>query len=165
MPNSQNTRTTNRFYPKFLTGQRIAVLVLVAFVALAVSILLSRPAPTTAPTAAEIAQAVNGPVKFERPSIMEFVPKTNSCVVGGTVTSTEWHVDGKTAGAGEVDGNTVDYTTFGFESDTGRVFTVSANGALYTSPGENLGLELRCDPTTMNTAPSFGMVAIIYGGK
>ena len=68
-------------------------------------------------------------------------------------------------GVGDVDGNTVDYTTFKFKSDTGREFTVSANGALYTDPGENLGLELDCDTATMNTAPSFGMVRIIYGGK
>lgn len=156
---------TNRFYPKFLTGQRIAVLVLVAFVAVAVSILLSRPAPTAAPSSTEIAQAVNGPAKFERPSAMEYVAKTDSCVVGGTVTSTEWHVGGKVVGVGDVDGNTVDYTTFKFKSDTGREFTVSANGALYTVPGENLGLELYCDTATMNTAPSFGMVRIIYGGK
>ena len=156
---------TNRFYPKFLTGQRIAVLVLVAFVAVAVSILLSRPAPTAAPSSTEIAQAVNGPAKFERPSAMEYVAKTDSCVVGGTVTFTEWHVGGKVVGVGDVDGNTVDYTTFKFKSDTGREFTVSANGALYTDPGENLGLELDCDTATMNTAPSFGMVRIIYGGK
>jgi len=156
---------TNRFYPKFLTGQRVIVLALVAFVAVAVSILLSRPAPTTAPTTTEIAQAVNGPVKFERPSAMEYVAKTNSCVVGGTVTSTEWHVGNKTVKVSDVDGKTVDYTTFGFKSDTGQAFNVSENGALYTDPGANLGLELRCDAATMNTAPSFGMIAIIWGGK
>ena len=156
---------TNRFYPKFLTGQRIVVLALVVFSAVAAVILLARPAPTTAPSPAEIAQAVNGPVKFERPSAMEYVAKTDSCVVGGTVTSTEWHVGNKTAKVGEVDGKSVDYTTFGFKSDAGQVFTVSENGALYTDPGENLGLELYCDPATMNTAPSFGMIAIIYGGK
>jgi hypothetical protein len=156
---------TNRFYPKFLTGQRVIVLALVAFVAVAVSILLSRPASTTAPSSAEIAQAVNGPAKFERPSAMEYVPQTNSCVVGGTVTSTEWHVGAEVFAVGDVDGDTVDYTAFGFKSDTGRVFTVSANGALYTDPGENLGLELDCDAATMNTAPSFGMIAIIYGSK
>jgi len=156
---------TNRFYPKFLTGQRIVVLALVVFSAVAAVILLARPAPTTAPSPAEIAQAVNGPVKFERPSAMEYVAKTNSCVVGGTVTSTEWHVGNKTVSVGSVDSKTVDYTIFGFKSDTGQVFTVSENRALYTDPGENLGLELRCDPATTNTAPSFKMIAIIYGGK
>lgn len=162
MPNS---RTTNRFYPKFLTGQRIGVLALVAFIAVAAGILLARPAPTTAPSPAEIAQAVNGPVQFERPSAMEYVAKTNSCVVGGTVTATEWHVGNKTVKVGDVDGNIVDYTVFGFKSDTGQVFNVSENGALYTHPGENLGLELDCDPATMDTASSFGMRAIIFGGQ
>lgn len=165
MPYSQNTRTTNRLYPKFLTGQRIVVLALIAFIAVAVGILLARPAPSAAPSAAEIAQSVNGPAKFERPSAMEYVAKTDSCVVGGTVTSTEWHVGNKTVSVGDVDSSTVDYTAFGFKSDNGQVFTVSDNGALYTDSGENLGLELDCDPATMNTAPSFGMIAIIYGGK
>lgn len=153
MPNPQNTRTTNRF----LTGQRIIVLALVAFIAAAAGSLLTRPAPTAAPSPAEIAQAEaeiaqadNGPVIFERPSAMEYVVQTNSCVVGGTVTSIKWHVDS---------------TEFEFKSDEGRTFSVSTSDALYTEPGDNLGLELYCDPATMNTAPSFGMVRIIYGGK
>ena len=141
-----NTRTTNRF----LTGQRIIVLALVAFIAAAAGSLLTRPAPTAAPSPAEIAQADNGPVIFERPSAMEYVVQTNSCVVGGTVTSIKWHVDS---------------TEFEFKSDEGRTFSVSTTDELYTEPGDNLGLELYCDPATMNTAPSFGMVRIIYGGK
>ncbi|HSW77580.1 MAG TPA: hypothetical protein VLG36_02175 [Candidatus Chromulinivoraceae bacterium] len=71
---------------------------------------------------------------------MEYVAKTDSCIVGGIVTSAEWHAGGKIVAVGSVDGKTVDYTTFGFKSDTGQVFTVSKNGALYTAPGENLGL-------------------------
>lgn len=163
MPNNTNTGGSRR--QKLLNLYRVvSTLVLVAILVM-VSILLTRPAPTTAPSSAEIAQAVNGPVKFERPSAMEYVAKTDSCVVGGVVTSTEWHVGNKTVGVGDVDGNTVDYTVFGFKSDTGRAFNVSENGALYTEPGENLGLELDCDAATMNTAPSFGMIAIIYGGN
>jgi hypothetical protein len=162
--NSQNTRTI-RSYPKFLTGQRIVVVTLVVFIAAVVSILLARPAPTTAPSAAEIAQAVNGPVKFQRPSAMEYVAKTGSCVVGGTVTSAKWHVGGKTVDVAPNDGNTVDYTEFGFKSDEGREFIVSDRGALYPYPGENLGLELDCDPATMSTDPSFEKIRIIWGGK
>ncbi len=156
---------TNNHRQTVLTAYRIvSVVLLVALVAIC-GILLARPA-TRAPSAAEVAEAVNGPAHFQRPSAMEYVAKTNSCVVGGTVTSTEWHVLGKTAVAvGDVDSKSVDYTVFGFKSDTGREFTVSENGALYTEPGENLGLELYCDPATMNTAPSFGLVAIISGGK
>lgn len=168
MPNPQNTRTTNRF----LTGQRIIVLALVAFIAAAAGSLLTRPAPTAAPSPAEIAQAEaeiaqadNGPVIFERPSAMEYVVQTNSCVVGGTVTSTKWHVGAEVFAVGDVDNDTVDYTEFEFKSDEGRTFSVSTSDALYTEPGDNLGLELYCDPATMNTAPSFGMVRIIYGGK
>lgn len=156
---------TNRFYPKFLTGQRVVVLVLLAVIVVMVGILLARPASTTVPSSAEIAEKVNGPAQFQRPSAMKYIPETDSCVVGGTVTSTEWHVGTQIVGVGAVDGKTVGYTSFGFRSDAGREFTVSETGALYTDPGENLGLELRCDPATMNTAPSFGMIAIIYGGK
>lgn len=145
MPNPQNTRTTKRFYPKFLTGLSIIVLALVAFIAAAAGSLLTRPAPTAAPSPAEIAQAV----KFERPSAMEYVVQTNSCVVGGTVTSIKWHVDS---------------TEFEFKSDEGRTFSVSTTDELYTEPGDNLGLELYCDPATMATSPYFGMVAIIWDG-
>ncbi|HMI09507.1 MAG TPA: hypothetical protein VK497_03895 [Candidatus Saccharimonadales bacterium] len=166
MSNSQNTRTTKRhFYPKFLTGQRILVLVLVMFIAAAAGILLARPAPSSTPTATEIAQAVNGPATFQRPGVMEYVVKTNSCIVGGTVTSANWHVGAKTVGVDAVDWKTVDYTAFTFKADNGQVFTVSDNDALFMDPGENLGLELDCDPATMNTAKSFGMIAIIFGGK
>jgi hypothetical protein len=147
-----------------MTYRVVTTVLLVVLTAISV-ILLTRPAPTAAPSAAEITRSVNGPVKFERPSAMEYVAQTNSCVVGGTVTSTEWHVGNKTVDVGDVDGSTVDYTAFGFQSDEGRVFTVSDNGALYTNPGENLGLELYCDAATMNTAPTFGLVAINYGGK
>lgn len=139
-----------------------ALVVIAATSALMLNKLADRP---DTPTAAEIAQAINGSAEFQRPSDMEYVAKTNSCVVGGTVTSTKWHVGDQTVKLGEVDGNTVDYTTFGFESDDGQVFTVSDNGALYVEPGENLGLELRCDPVTLSTTPSFGLIAIIYGGK
>lgn len=156
-----NSRTTHR--QSWITAHRVVVLVLLVALVVTCSALLFRPTPTV-PTAAEIAKAVNGPAAFQRPSAMEFVPKTNSCVVGGTVTSTEWHVGQKTFAVGDVDSKTVDYTAFGFKSDEGRVFTVSDNGALFTSPGENLGLELHCDPATMNSDASFGMRAIVYGG-
>ena len=129
------------------------------------SILLSKPTPSSVPSATEIAKAVNGPEKFQRPSSMEYVAKTNSCVVGGTVTSAEWHVGPKVVAVGDGDSKAVDYTVFGFKSDAGRVFNVSSNDALFMDPGENLGLELRCDPTTMMTDPSFGLSTIVYGGK
>lgn len=161
MPN--NTGGSRR--QKFLNLYRIFATFGIAAALVMLGILLTRPAPSAAPSATEIAQVVNGPVKFERPSAMEYVAKTNSCVVGGVVTSSAWHVGNKTVGVGGVNGNTVEYTSFTFKSDDGRVFTVSQNGALYTDPGENLGLELYCDTATMNTAPSFGLIAIIYGGK
>ena len=149
----------------WITTHRVTVLVLLLAVTVICSILLARPAPTSAPTATEIAEAVNGPATFQRPSNMEYVAKTNSCVVGGTVTSSEWHVGPKVVAVGGADVKSVDYTQFGFKSDAGQTFTVSTNGASFTEPGENLGLELRCDPATMKTAPSFGMLDIIYGGK
>ena len=158
-----NTNGSRR--QKLLNAYRIfATLALVAVVGM-LAVLVMRPAPSTAPSVTEIAREINGPAEFQRPSAMEYVAKTDSCVVGGTVTSTAWHVDGKTVGAADVDSNKVDYTEFGFKTDNGQVFTVSENGALYTEPGENLGLELDCNPLTMNSTPSFGMVAIIYGGK
>lgn len=156
--------STNNHRQTWITTHRIGVVVLLLTLVVIGGILLARPAPTSPPTAAEVAEAVNGPVKFQRPSAMEYVSKTNSCVVGGTVTSTEWHVGQKVVGVGEVDSKSVDYTVFGFKSDAGQVFTVSSNDALYTSPGTNLGLELRCDPATMKSDSSFGMLAIIWGG-
>ena len=160
----QNTKNGTRRTQLLNLYRVVSTLALVATVAM-LAILVARPVPTTVPSSAEIAQAVNGPAKFERPSAMEYVAKTNSCVVGGTVTSIKWHVAGKSLDVAPADGNTVDYTEFNFKSDEGREFTVSERGALYPYPGQNLGLELDCDAATMNTAPSFGMVAIIYGGK
>jgi hypothetical protein len=159
MRTSPNNRPV-RHYQTWITTQRIVVLVLLVALAVIGSLLLARHVPSTA----EIADAVNGPVKFERPSSMEYVGKTNSCIVGGTVTSTEWHVGQKVVGVGDVDSKSVDYTVFGFKSDAGQVFNVSSNDALYTNPGANLGLELRCDPATMKSDPSFGMLRIIWGG-
>lgn len=154
----------NTHRQSWITAHRVVVLVLLVVIATLSGALLLRPTPVT-PTAAEIAEAVNGPAEFQRPSIMEYVAKTNSCVVGGTVTSTEWHVGLESYGVGDVDSDSVDYTSFGFKSDAGREFTVSESGALWTDPGENLGLELYCDPATMNSDDSFGMIAIIFGGK
>jgi hypothetical protein len=156
MRNSNNNRRQT-----WITVYRIGNSVLLLAALVIGSILLSRPAPT----AAEVATAISGPEKFQRPSAMEYVSKTDSCIVGGTVTSTEWHVGQKVVGVSEVDAKTVDYTVFGFKSDTGREFRISGNGGLYTEPGENLGLELRCDRETMATAPSFGLLRINYGGK
>lgn len=165
MPNSPAPRNTRR-YARLLTGQRIAVLGLLLLIVGGLGFLIYKQetAPRAVP-ATEIARAINGPAEFQRPSRMEYVPQTNSCVVGGTVVSSEWHVGAKTVATGSVDPNTVDYTAFTFKSDEGRMFAVSDNGALYNDPGENLGLELDCDSATMMTAPSFGMVAIIWGGK
>ncbi len=145
----------------WITTYRVVTTVLCVALVVMMSVLLARPVPT----ANELATAINGPTKFERPSAMEYVVKTNSCVVGGTVVSTKWHVGTKDYPVAGVDWKTVDYTSFEFRSDEGRTFTVSTNDALFTDSGENLGLELYCDPATMNTAPSFGMVAIIWGGK
>lgn len=160
----KNSTTTRR--QSWITTYRFLIMLLTVALVAMVGILLARPAPSAAPSAAEIAQAVNGPTKFERPSSMEYVAKTNSCVVGGTVVSTEWHTtDGKSHPVASLDTKSVSYTSFVFKADDGRTFTVSTNDALFTKPGENLGLELRCDQATMNTAPSFGMVAIIWGGN
>ena len=160
MSNSRN----NTHRQSWLTFARIVALVLLMAIVAITSIQLSRPAPKV-PSAAEIAEAVNGPAEFQRPSAMEYVAKTNSCVVGGTVISASWHVGLDEFPIGEVvDANSVDYTSFVFESDTGRQFTVSENGALFSYPGQNLGLELQCDPATMSSDDSFGMIAIIYGG-
>jgi hypothetical protein len=156
---SNNTDDSRR--PKRLNAYRVVSMLALAALLVMGSILVARPAPTST----EIAQAVNGPVKFERPSAMEYVAKTNSCVVGGTVTSAKWHVGNKTVDVGEVAGSTVDYTEFVFKSDDGRVFTVSQIGAFHSDPGQNLGLELDCDPATMTTAQSFELIATIYGGK
>ena len=170
----RNTRT-NRWlgHQTRLTISRALALVLLAFVAFAVSPLnpFERPSHPAAqavqhvPTPAEIARAVNGSATFQRPSAMEYVPKTNSCIVGGTVTSASWHVGTKDVSVDSVDSNSVDYTSFTFTADDGQVFTVSDNDALFMDPGENLGLELWCDRATMTTAKSFGMIAIIWGGK
>lgn len=157
--------TNNNRRQTWITTYRIGTMVLLLALVAISSILLTRPAPTNALTATEVAEAVNGPEKFQRPSNMEYVSKTDSCVVGGTVTSTEWHVGQKVVAVGDVDSKSVDYTVFGFKSDTGQEFKVSDNDALFTGPGDNLGLELRCDPATMNSDPSFGMIAIIWGGK
>jgi hypothetical protein len=159
------TNTSGSRRPKWLNLYRVVSTLGLATLLVMVSILLTRPTPTTAPSSAEIAQAVNGPAKFERPSALEYVAETNSCVVGGVVTSAEWHVGNTVVGVGDVDGNTVNFTTFGFKADDGQVFTVSENGALYTDPGENLGLQLDCDTATMKTAQSFGLIEINYGGK
>lgn len=147
----------------WITAYRVGALVLLLIVAVSSGIQLFRPAPEI-PTATEIAEAVNGSSEFQRPSAMEYVVKTDSCVVGGTVASTQWHVGSKVVDIGDVDADSVDYTSFQFMSDEGRQFNVSANGALFTTPGSNLGLELHCDPATMQSDKSFGMLAIIYGG-
>ena len=149
----------------WITTHRIVVLVLlVALVATSLISLFRSPSQEL--TATQIAQAVNGTEQFQRPSNMEYVAKTDSCVVGGTVMSAEWHVGQDTFGVAEVDDpSTVDYTSYQFKSDEGRVFTVTENDALFLSSGENLGLELSCDPNTMNSAPSFGQRSIIWGGK
>ena len=159
---SSKTRPTHR--QTWITTYRVVTTVLLMALVVIASILLARPAPTSPPTATEIAEAVNGPADFQRPSAMEYVAKTDSCVVGGTLVATTWHVGSETFGVAEVDSDTVDYTVYEFLSDEGRTFNVSANGALWGSAGENYGLELYCDPVTMNTAPSFGLRAIIYGG-
>lgn len=149
----------------WITVHRVVTTVLLVALVVVGGILLTRPAPTV-PTVTEIAQAVNGPVDFRRPGALEYVAKTDSCVVGGTVTSAKWHIGNKTVPAGSAQElEAVDYTEFGFRSDAGRDFTVSANDALFTEPGENLGLELECDPATMNSDSYFGMIAIIWGGK
>jgi hypothetical protein len=129
------------------------------------SVLVVRPAPTSAPTAADVALAINGPAKFQRPSTMEYVSKTDSCVVGGTVTSAEWHVGQKVVALGGADPKVVDYTAFSFKTDAGDMLGVSAPGALFTTPGDNLGLQLHCDPATMTSDKSFGLITILYGGK
>lgn len=113
----------------------------------------------------EAAEVAGNPVEFSRPSAMEYVGKTNSCVVGGTVMSAEWHVDSETVPVGKVDPQDVDSTSFKFKSDAGREFTVSHDSALNVEPGESLGLELHCDPVTIHYNPSFGLRAIIFGGK
>lgn len=157
-----NSRSFTR-HRSWLTTYRVLSTVFLAILVVIGCILLFRPAQYV-PSVAEIAYGVNGPTAFQRPSAMEYVAKTDSCVVGGTVTSTEWHLGTETFAVGDVDSKSVEYTSFGFKSDDGRIFTVSENSALFTSPGENLGLELRCDPATMNSADSFGMVAIVFGG-
>jgi hypothetical protein len=146
----------------WITTYRVTSLaLLVALVAIG-SALLVRP---SAPTETEIAQAVKGLAEFQRPGAMEYVAKTNSCVVGGTVTESTWYVDSKPLPAGSnVDLSSVDYTTLEFRADNGQEFTASKNGALVTPPGSNLGLEVECDTATMNVAESFGIRAIIYGG-
>lgn len=147
----------------WITAYRVVSTVLLVVI---IGVLLFRPEPTmpAVPTAMEIAKVVNGSVEFQRPSAMEYVAKTNSCVVGGTVTASEWHVGRETHDVASVDSTSVDFTSLRFKSDEGREFTVSQNGALFTSPGANLGLELFCDPATMKSDPSFGLIAIIYGG-
>ena len=154
-----NPRSSTRRQSWITTYRVVTLVLLVALLGLASFLAFRLPSVT------EIAQAVNGPADFKRPSTMEYVVKTDSCVVGGTVVSTEWQVGGEAFDVGEVDSNTVDYTAFEFKSDEGRTFTVSEPGPLYTEPGENLGLQLRCDQSTMTTDQSFGMVSIIYGGK
>ena len=158
-----NNSNSNTRRQSWITTHRVLVLVLLVALVVISGIQLFRSTPVP-PSATEIADAVNGPAEFQRPSVMKYVPETNSCVVGGTVTSTEWHVGLDTFAVGDVDADSVGYTSFGFKSDAGREFIVSENGALFTSPGENLGLELFCDPATMNSDASFGMLAIIYGG-
>lgn len=158
-----NNSRSNTRRQSWLTTHRIAVLTLLLVIAAMDVIRLIHPAPS-APSTAEIAEVVNGPAEFQRPSAMEYVAQTDSCVVGGVVTSTEWHVGQETFDFGNVDPADVDYTSFVFKSDTGRVFRVSTNGAVWATPGQNLGLELHCSPETMNDDESFGMRAIIYGG-
>ena|GEM_PF-2539475 len=161
MRNSANTHRQ-----AWITAYRVVSPVLLVAILVITIILLVRPAPKTqeVPTTAEIAQAINGPATFERPSNMEYVAKTNSCVVGGTVTYTKWVVGAKSYPVDKVNPAIVDYTVFGFKSDQGRQFDVYANDALFNSPGGNLGLELQCDQKTMGTAKYFEMLAIIYGG-
>ena len=154
----------NTHRQSLITAYRALSLVLLVAILVIGYIQVSRPAPNM-PTTTEIAKAVNGPTKFQRPSNMEYVAKTNSCVVGGTVVSTTWYVGTKAVKVGSVDANSVDYTSLVFKSDAGRQIVVSENGALFSDPGENLGLELNCDPATMNNDKSFGLLAIIYGGK
>ena len=161
MNNSRN----NTRRQSWITTYRVVTLVLLVALLVVSGIQLFRPAPQV-PATAEIAAAINGPAKFQRPSAMEYVAKTDSCVVGGTVMSAKWHVGPDTFDVAEVDDlSTVDYTSYKFRSDEGRVFTVSANDALFMSSGENLGLELFCDRATMDSAPSFGQRSIIWGGK
>jgi len=162
--NSRNTRRQS-----WITTYRVVSLVLLAALVVASSILLFRPAPEV-PSAAEIAEAVNGPAEFQRPSSMEYVAKTNSCVVGGTVTSGVWKTGSEEVPVGGLSYEETStarflWTSFEFKSDEGRTITVSASGALWVTPGENLGLELRCDPSTMRGDTTFEMIAIIYGGK
>lgn len=149
----KNSNTTRR--QSWITTYRVVTTMLIVALVAMVSFLLARPAPSS-----------DGPTEFRRPSAMEYVPVTDSCVVGGTVVSAEWHAaDGSVYSVGGADSTDVSYTSFEFRSDEGREFTVSDNGALYMDPGENLGLELHCDPGTMTTAPTFGLVAVIWGGK
>lgn len=142
---------------------KIGTVMLLVTLVVMVGISLTLPVPSS-PTATEIAEAVNGPAEFQRPSAMEYVPKTDSCVVGGTIVSVMWHNGLEDFEVGSVDSNDVGYTTYQFMSDEGRTFNVSYNSALYSFPGENLGLELYCDPATMDSDDSFGMLAIIWGG-
>lgn len=158
----RNSRTTHR--QRWITAYRAASTTLLLALVVIGGMLLARPAPIAAPTAEEIAEAVNGPDVFNRPSAMEYVAKTDSCVVGGVVMTTTWHVGPDAVEVTSVDSKTVDYTVIEFRSDQGRAFRVSANGALWSAPGQNLGLEVYCDQATMNTDPSFGLVRIIYGG-
>lgn len=161
MNNSRN----NTRRQSWITTYRVVTLVLLVALGVVSGIQLFRPAPQV-PATAEIAAAINGPAEFQRPSAMEYVAKTDSCVVGGTVMSAKWHVGPDTFDVAEVDDlSTVDYTSYQFRSDEGRVFNVSANDALFMSSGENLGLELFCDRATMDSAPSFGQRSIIWGGK
>ena len=158
----RTSKTTRK--QTWITAYRAASTTLLIILVAIGGMLLARPEPSVVPTAEEIAEAVNGPAVFNRPSSMEYVAKTDSCVVGGVVMTTTWHVGPDTAEVASVDSKTVDYTVIEFRSDQGRAFQVSANGALWSAPGQNLGLQLHCDPATMNTDPSFGLVSIIHGG-
>lgn len=160
---TNSPRKTHR--QSWITAYRVVTSVLLVALVVIGGILLARPAPSGAPSASEIATAVNGPSEFQRPSSMEYVAKTNSCVVGGTVTSSEWHVGTGTVPVFGAESDAVDYTVFEFLSDQGRKFSVSQHGALYTEAGENLGLQLYCDPATMMTDQSFGLINIVYGGR
>jgi hypothetical protein len=148
---------------------------LAALVVLGVNILVNTSraevAVSAIPTATEVAEAVNGPAEFYRPSYMEYVAKTDSYVCGGKVTFTEWldangevvfrYTDGGLE-KGDFDVPSVESTRFGFVTDDDLSFVVSADGQLFTEPGEDLGLELRGISVD---SKDYDLVEIIWGGR
>jgi hypothetical protein len=125
----------------------------------AIALLCSSPQPAAL---SEGALDTTSPAEFQRPSNMEHVIQTNSCVVGGTVKSSRWHVGVDTYDVGAVAVDDVLYTSFNFLSDEGREFVVAANGAMDIYPTQSFGLELYCDPTTMHSDEAFQLLAIIW---